>query len=104
MSTHAPKLNLSMRLRRYAQAANPEPAAVVQRPNGWYWLADSGHREVGPFATADDALADYRAVAPADLEPGETLHEAEAELGIADWIDPDTGEPAEDRAPRTEQH
>ena len=34
-----------------------------------------------------------------DYEPGETLQEAEDELGISDWIDPDTGEPAEDSAP-----
>lgn len=30
-----------------------------------------------------------------ELEPGESLQEAEDELGIADWIDPDTGDPAE---------
>jgi hypothetical protein len=28
-------------------------------------------------------------------EPGESLQEAEDELGVADWIDPDTGELAE---------
>jgi hypothetical protein len=27
--------------------------------------------------------------------PGETLAEAESEIGVADWIDPDSGEPAE---------
>jgi hypothetical protein len=30
-----------------------------------------------------------------DAEPGESLEEAEGEIGIADWIDPDTGQPAE---------
>ncbi len=38
------------------------------------------------------------------LESGETLEEAEAEIGIADWIDPDTGEPAEEQWTRTEEH
>ena len=38
------------------------------------------------------------------IEPGESLEEAEAELGIANWIDPDTGEPAEDVSPRIEDH
>ena len=28
-------------------------------------------------------------------EPGETLQEAENEIGMADWIDPETGAPAE---------
>lgn len=31
--------------------------------------------------------------------PGTALHEAEDEIGIADWIDPDTGEPAEGHSP-----
>ena len=34
----------------------------------------------------------------------EALHEAEAELGISEWIDPDTGAPAEDSVPRLEDH
>jgi hypothetical protein len=39
-----------------------------------------------------------------DIEPGETLLEAEQELGIADWLDPDTGEPAEETHTRIEDH
>jgi len=27
------------------------------------------------------------------------LHEAESDIGIADWIDPQTGEPAEGQSP-----
>jgi hypothetical protein len=37
-----------------------------------------------------------------DVELGETLQEAESELGISEWIDPDTGVPAEDSVPRIE--
>jgi hypothetical protein len=37
-------------------------------------------------------------------EPGETFAEAEAEIGIADFVDPDTGEPAEESRPRLQQH
>jgi hypothetical protein len=33
-------------------------------------------------------------------EEGESLEDAEAEIGIADWIDPETGEPATGVAPR----
>ena len=39
-----------------------------------------------------------------EVEPGETVREAEADLGIAEWIDPETGEPAEESIPRLEDH
>ena len=31
--------------------------------------------------------------------PGETLAEAESEIGVADWIDGDSGAPAEGQSP-----
>lgn len=34
----------------------------------------------------------------------EALHDAEQALGISEWIDPDTGGPAEDGVPRLEDH
>jgi hypothetical protein len=37
-------------------------------------------------------------------EPGESLQEAESEIGIADHVDPDTGEPTEEQRPRLEDH
>jgi hypothetical protein len=70
---------------------------LVLRPDGYYWQAPDGVQEVGPFATIEEAMAEME-VADADDdggEPGESLEEAEDEIGIADWIDPDTGEPAE---------
>jgi hypothetical protein len=39
-----------------------------------------------------------------DFEPGETLEEAEREIGISEWRDPETGEPAEESGPRLEDH
>ena len=39
-----------------------------------------------------------------DFESGEALHQAESELGISEWIDPDTGDPADDSVPRIEDH
>ena len=68
---------------------------ITHRPDGWYWQTVDGRQEFGPFASQEDALADMRGGDPEDLAPGETLQEAESEIGIADWIDPDTGEPAE---------
>ena len=42
--------------------------------------------------------------AEGEFEPGESLQEAESELGISEWIDPDSGVPAEDNVPRLEDH
>ena len=52
-------------------------------------------QEIGPFLSVEEAQADMQAASGEAPEPGETLQEAESELGISDWIDPDTGEPAE---------
>ena len=42
--------------------------------------------------------------ADSDYEPGETVAQAEAEIGISDWVDPETGELAEELTPRIEDH
>ena len=55
-----------------------------------------------PFPTRAEAEADMLSSGGEDLEPGESLQEAESELGISDWIDPDTGGPAEDNVPHIE--
>lgn len=87
-----------------AAATSPESGALVQHPDGWYWLADSGRQQFGPYATAEEALAEMTAAGEDDIEPGESLLEAEQELGIADWLDPDTGEPAEGTHTHLEDH
>ena len=46
------------------------------------------------------AVNDMQETGDTPYEPGETLEEAEDEIGIADWIDPDTGQPAEESGPR----
>lgn len=84
--------------------APPDSGALIQHPDGWYWLAERGSQQFGPFATAQEALADMNAAADGDLEPGETLEEAEHELGVADWVDPETGELAEESHARIEDH
>ena len=59
-----------------------------------------------PFVTRAEAAADRLAGGSAedDFDAGETLQEAESEIGMAEWIDPDTGVPAEDNVPRLEDH
>ena len=73
---------------------------IVERPDGLHWIAVDGHQEFGPFATVEEALAAMSEAIDDAPEPGETLAEAEQELGIADWFDPETGAPAEDTATR----
>jgi hypothetical protein len=73
---------------------------IIERPDGFCWQSKSGGREFGPFPTLLAAVLDMQIRDEAEIEPGETLDEAEAEIGIADWIDPDTGEPAEENIPR----
>ena len=77
---------------------------IELRPDGYYWVAADGKRAFGPFHSYADALADLHAGDPDDLEPGETLQEAESEIGITTWIDPETGEPAEGLAPPHLEH
>lgn len=73
---------------------------VVERPDGLHWIAADGHQEFGPFKSVEEALAAMSEEADEAPEPGETLAEAEQELGIADWLDPDTGALAEDTLTR----
>jgi hypothetical protein len=75
---------------------------IAERSDGYYWIDLETSVEFGPFPTASQAITDMESSVDSDYEPGETLQEAEAELGIADWVDPNTGEPAEDHVPHIE--
>jgi hypothetical protein len=72
---------------------------ILMRPDGYYWLAPDGRQEIGPFDSFAEAMADMDSGDAGGWVPGETLAEAESELGLADWIDPDSGLPAEGQAP-----
>ena len=78
---------------------------ILKRPDGFYWQRKSGELR-GPFVTRAEAEADRLAggAAEGEFEAGESLQEAESEIGMAEWIDPDTGGPAEDNVPRIEDH
>lgn len=100
-------------MRRHSGIAAPQPAApaepgadvagderIVMRPDGYHWLASEGRQEFGPFETLEEARAAMALGAEvAETAPDELLHEAESDIGIADWIDPQTGEPAEGQSP-----
>jgi hypothetical protein len=85
----------------------PQSGRVLERPDGYYWESKATKELRGPFATRAEAEADLLAGGGSDSEfdpEAETLQEAESELGISEWIDPDTGGPAEDNVPRLEDH
>ena len=90
--------------RRKAGAEELRRGRILERPDGFYWEAKPGRELYGPFVTLAEAEADMLSEGAEDFEPTETLQEAETELGIAEWIDPDTGGPAEDWIPRIEDH
>jgi hypothetical protein len=77
---------------------------ITERPDGYYWREKGGKREYGPFETLLEAVEDMDYNADAGFEPGETLEQAEEELGLATWVDPETGELAEEERPRLEDH
>jgi hypothetical protein len=88
-----------------AENTAPVQGHVIERPDGFYWEAKKGEPH-GPFTTLGEAEADMLTdgAGDAEAEAGEGLQEAESELGINEWIDPDTGGPAEDNVPRIEDH
>lgn len=77
---------------------------IIERPDGFFWQDKETDAMFGPFATLLAAVQDMEYNADSDYEPVESLGEAEAELGIADWNDPDTGLPAEDSLHHFEDH
>lgn len=77
---------------------------LVHHPDGYYWLAHDGRVQVGPYASAEEALADLHAADEDGVAPEGSLSEAEAALGLSDWVDPDTGQLAEDMHTRLEEH
>lgn len=73
--------------------ADDESSRVVARPDGFYWVADDGHQEFGPFPTAMEALAALREGIETGLEPDQTLEEAEAAIGFVEPPKDDEGRP-----------
>lgn len=82
----------------------PDSQALVHHPDGYYWLGAGGREQFGPYATAEEALAALHHAADDDIEPEESLPEAEEALGLSGWVDPDTGELAEATHTRIEDH
>ena len=89
-------------------SADYDETRIIERPDGFYWQDKRTDEEFGPFPTLIEAVEDMdhnlNFSIEQELEQDENLKEAEEELGIADWIDPETGEPAEGQTPHIEDH
>src|SRR3954447_19018281 len=88
------------------EATTSDGDRVIERPDGFYWESKAKGETYGPFASLAEAEADMLsggASAAEDLE-AESLQEAQSELGLNEWSDPDTGGPAEDNVPHIEDH
>lgn len=77
---------------------------IIERPDGFYWSSKIDEKEYGPFPTLLEAVQDMQDSGSGEFEPGETLEEAESEIGIANWIDEESGQPAEVNIPRLDEH
>ena len=80
---------------------------VIERPDGFYWQDDADGREYGPFETMVDAVADMQLAddeSTQDAADTDDVREAGDVLGVPDWVDPDTGQLADDERTRTDDH
>jgi hypothetical protein len=85
---------------RAASAASKADAErVVARPDGYYWVADDGRQEFGPFQTAAQALAAAREAIEVALAEEQLLQQAEDDIGVADRGDHDIVEIDEQASP-----
>jgi len=72
--------------------ASVDTDRVVARPDGYYWVADGGRQEFGPFPTAAQAAAAAREAVEATQAEAETLQQAEEDIGVPDRINHDVVE------------
>jgi hypothetical protein len=92
------------RAARTARAIKPAAAAdpeLLERPDGIYWRVAESEEAFGPFETYELARVDFLRGDEERPAPGETIADAETELGLNHWVDEDTGEVAEGQPQRT---
>jgi hypothetical protein len=97
---HLPARKAARVLRvRQTTAPVDDLSGLQEHPDGWYWTAPDGRQQFGPFETCSLARADRDRDSEEAVNEAMALREAERAIGIADWIDPQTGEPAEGASP-----
>jgi hypothetical protein len=85
-------------------AAELEDVRVVERPDGFWVQPLAGGPESGPYASLIEAIEDQRESDEEEPQSAQALAEVESEIGVSDWIDPETSELAEDNVPHLEEH
>ena len=90
--------------RRWPTPRCPTAARWCATPMATTGSRRTASRSSAPSPRVQEALDDMNAAGDEGIEPGETLQEAEQELGLADWVDADTGELAEETGTRLEDH
>jgi len=80
------------------EAAVEHRDSIIEQDGAFYWLDSENETLIGPFRTRRAAVADRDSPGPIDEDLSgapdlDAVLEAEAEIGIEDFIDPDTGEP-----------
>jgi hypothetical protein len=81
-----------------------ENARIIERPDGFYWQSTETGEESGPFKTLSDAVEDMEFSGDSEFDVPDTLEEAEADLGVEGYIDPETGELEDPSLPRLDEH
>jgi acyl-CoA synthetase (AMP-forming)/AMP-acid ligase II len=86
-------------------AADPTAGTdrVVARPDGYYWVADDGEQEFGPYETAAQAIAAASESIEVRAEEEQAVLDAEAEIGVAERQDRDIVEVDEQQPPAGER-
>lgn len=84
--------------------ADYDHTRIIELPDGFYWLDQVTNARYGPFATLLEAVRDMEYQSEGELEAESSLEEVEDELGLTAWVDPDTGELAEDTFTHLEDH
>ncbi len=77
--------------------ASDETPPILERPDGFYWQAP-GLTDVGPFETYELACASRDSVGDEVTDRSDAL-QAKRDIGMNDWIDAQTGQPAEGQSP-----
>ncbi|HLT26544.1 MAG TPA: hypothetical protein VK047_07585 [Zeimonas sp.] len=79
---------------------------VIERPDGFWWIDEAEGREYGPFASLVEAVDDMQAADDETVldDADEAVRSVGEALGVPGWIDPDTGELADDEWTRTDEH
>jgi hypothetical protein len=79
-------------------------ARIIERPDGFYWQSKETGEESGPFKSLAEAVEYLEFSADSEFEVPDTLEEAEADLGVEGYIDPETGDLEDPSLPRLEEH